>query len=229
MKTVAFCENDPECKKVLSNHWLEVPIFDDVRNLTAKDFDYKIDLICGGYPCTGHSVAGRKDGFKNEQSALWKEYVGLAGELRPKYCIIENSPNLRNTGLAELLQAFNAIGYDAEWQIISGYSVGAPHQRERIYIVFWRRDVPYCNPFRFWQADPQKAKASRGWWSERRFKRNSLFKQAGKIESRVLSFDDGVSKELLGLSEQKIKMIGNAVIPQIPELIGRAIMEHENE
>jgi DNA (cytosine-5)-methyltransferase 1 len=227
MTTVAYCEIDPLCRKVIAFQDPNKPIFEDIRSLSVSDIKERVDLICGGYPCTGHSVAGKKKGFKNEQSALWKEYVRIVTELMPKYCIIENSPNLRNTGLAELLQAFNEIGYDSEWSIISGYSVGAPHQRERIYIVFWRRDVSYCNPFRFWQADPEKEKTSCGWWSKRRIKRDALFKQAGKIKPRVLSFDDGLPKESLRLSEQKIKMIGNAVIPKILELIGQAIMDHE--
>lgn len=244
METVAFCEMDEPCNKVLRKHWKDAIIAQDVRQLKYIDgclierdeniphnfrlTSKKIDLICGGYPCTGHSVAGKKKGFENEGSSLWKEYLRLIGEIKPKYCIIENSPNLRNTGLAEMLQAFHEVGYNAEWSIISAYSIGAPHQRERLYIVLWRADLSYCNPFRFWQTNYKEEKASSWWWAKRLFKRSPLFKQAAKVVSRVLQFDDGISKELLKESEEKIKQLGNSILPQIPELIGRAIMEHEN-
>lgn len=226
METVAFCEIDPHCSKVLEKHWPRVDNFRDIKQLTGKYLNGVVDLICGGYPCTGHSVAGQKKGFKDERSNLWLEYLRLIKEIKPRYCIIENSPNLRSTGMGQLLKDVHAVGYNAEWSIISAYSIGSPHQRERLFIVLWRGDVPYCNPFRLWQADPQKKKISSRWWSERLFKRSPLFKQASKIESRVLQFDDGISQEL-SENEIKIKMLGNSLLPQIPELIGRALMEHE--
>lgn len=233
METVAFCEVDEECIKILKHHWPKVTVFNDVRKLTKKDIDERvkcnIDLICGGYPCTGHSVAGKKKGFQNEGSSLWREYLRLAEEIKPKYCIIENSHNLRSTGLAELLKAFDEIGYNAEFSVISAYSIGANHQRERIYIVFWRRDIPYPNPFRYWAADPEKAETSQGWWAKRRFKRDSVFRQVTKVKSRVLQLTDGLSKEMVKREEYKIAMLGNALVPQIPELIGRALMDHEAE
>lgn len=103
---------------------------------------------------------------------------------------------MRSTGLAEILQAFNEIGYHAEWQVISAYSVGAPHQRERIYIVFWRADIPYPNSFRYWEADPKKAETSQGWWAKRRFKRDAVFGKIPQIGSCVLQLTDGLSTEL---------------------------------
>lgn len=230
METVAFCEIDPACQSVIKHHWPDVPIFNDIKDLTYEKIINtvgNVDCLAGGYPCTGHSVAGKKKGFENESSSLWREYHRLAGEIKPRYCIIENSPNLRSTGLAELLKAFHEIGYNAEFSIISGYSIGAPHQRERLYIVFWRADISYPYPFRYWQADPEKAETSQGWWSKRRFKRNPVFKQLSKIGPRVLQLADGVSQKLLKREEYKIAMLGNAVIPQIPELIGRALVEHE--
>lgn len=247
METVAFCEIDEDCQKVLRKHWPKVPILkkindhncfgdarqwlygQDINDSHTKLIADEVDLICGGYPCTGHSVAGKKKGFDNEGSGLWTEYHRLIKELKPKYCIIENSPNLRSTGMGQLLKDCHEIGYNAEWSIISAYSIGAPHQRERLYIVLWRDDIPYCDPFRWWATDLEKKKASSWWWAERLFKRSPLFKQAAKIESRVLQFDDGVSKELLKSEETKIKQLGNSLLPQIPEMIGRALMEHERE
>lgn len=241
MEIVAHCEEDEHCQKVLKKHWPDVPIFSDIKKIKVqkymgkpqafvqnqKDVIGDISILAGGYPCTGHSVAGKKKGLQDEQSGLWSEYLRLIRELRPRYCIIENSHNLRSTGLGRVLKDVNEIGYNAEWSIVSGYSVGAPHQRERIFIVLWRGDIPYPNPFRWWLPDPEKKKATSRWWAERLFKRSPLFKQAGKIESRVCLFDDGVSKELVERNKIKIQQLGNAAIPQIIELIGKALMAHE--
>lgn len=230
METVAFCEIDKHCQAVLRKHWPYTVIFDDVKEVNGKMMvDFGIDLICGGYPCVGHSVAGKKEGFKNENSALWREYLRIVGEIKPRYCIIENSPNLRNTGLVEILKAFNEVGYNAEWSVISAYSIGAPHQRERLYIVLWRKDLSYPNPFRFWETYIEKEKAKSFWWAKRLFKRPSLFTTLSKIKSTICVSNDGLSKELLRYEENKIKMLGNSVVPFIPELIGNMIMEYEGE
>jgi DNA (cytosine-5)-methyltransferase 1 len=243
METIAFCEIDPNCQAVLKAHWPTVHIFHDVEYLQAaqgteeghftlespgSEFRVvsKIDVIAGGYPCTGHSVAGNKKGFENEHSALWTHYHRLAKHIKPKYCIIENSPNLRSTGLAELLKAFDEIGYNAEWAIISGYSVGAPHQRERLYLVFWRQDLSYPDPFRSWHPDPAKEEGTLGWWAKRRIKRSPVHIQAAKASSGFLFDIDGLSQKFLKRQEYKVAMLGNAVIPQIPELIGRALILH---
>lgn len=242
MECIAHVENDPDCQKVLKYYWPNTAIFSDVKDLEYYGTENNkcmalddgstylktdIEIIVGGYPCTGHSVAGKKKGFENAGSSLWSEYFRLIKEIRPKYCIIENSPNLRGTGLAELLSQVNEIGYNAEWSVLSAYSVGSPHQRERLFIVLWRGDIPYCNPFRWWEADPQKKKASSGWWAERLFKRPLMFKQISKIESRILQFDDGVSKEIFNENKIKIQQLGNAVIPTIPMMIGSQLMKNE--
>lgn len=160
METVCFVENDPGCQEILRKHWPYTPMWDDIstmnENVMKALIPKKVDLICGGYPCTGHSVAGKKKGLEDEGSKLWKEYLRVIKFIRPKYCIIENSHNLRSTGMGQLLKDIWEIGYNAEWSIISAYSIGSPHQRERLYIVLWRRDIPYCNPFRWWLPDPEK-------------------------------------------------------------------------
>lgn len=239
METIAFCEIDEHCRRVLKKHWPKIPIFEDVKTLIIMPDDTKvdgtdhikekeIDVICGGYPCVGHSAAGQKDGFKNVKSKLWEEYHRLVREIKPKYCILENSPNLRGTGLVELLKAFNEIGYNAEWQIVSAYFIGSPHQRERLYCVFWRKDLPYCDPFRSFRPDFEKAKGSSWWWSMRRFTRDSLFRKIPSFKPKVLKFNDGISEGMdLSQVEEEIKQMGNAVLPQIPYLIGKRLMDFE--
>ena len=151
MKTVAFCENDKFCRKVLKKHWPKVPIFDDVKNIRVKPgyliadedgceglYDNRIDVICGGFPCQDISVAGKKEGIHGKRSGLWKEFKRLIKEVKPRYAIIENVANLRANGLETVLGDLAELGYDGEWHIIPARAVGAPHLRERIWIIAWR-------------------------------------------------------------------------------------------
>lgn len=139
METVAFCEIDPLCQAILKKHWPDIPIYPDITKLTGAEIyanHGRIDCIAGGFPCQSVSVAGRKDGFANkEKSGLWYEYRRLIAEVRPRWIIIENVRNLLNIGFAEVLQDLSDLGLDAEWEVISASSVGAPHLRERLWIV----------------------------------------------------------------------------------------------
>jgi DNA (cytosine-5)-methyltransferase 1 len=226
METVAFCEIDEKCSLVLQKNFPGKKIFKDIKEVDSSKFNEDIDVVCGGYPCTGHSVAGKKQGFKNEASGLWGEYRRIIKEIKPKYVIIENSHNLRSTGLAELLKDIWEIGYNAEWSIISAYSVGSPHQRERIYIVAWRTDVSYCDPFRSWNSNSQEAKSKSEWWAKGWIKRSPLFREITSFEPKVLRIDDG-AREGLDAIEERIKQLGNAALPQISELIGKRIVDWE--
>jgi len=137
-KTVAFCEVEPFCTKILNKHWPEVPVYGDVRELTAKRLaadGIGVDAICGGFPCQDISTAGKGAGIEGERSGLWSEYARLIGELRPRYVFVENVAALLGRGLDRVLGDLAALGYDAEWHCIPASAVGAPHQRDRIWIM----------------------------------------------------------------------------------------------
>jgi DNA (cytosine-5)-methyltransferase 1 len=138
-KTVAFCEIEDFCRRVLAKHWPDVPIYDDVRHLDAArlraDGITAIDAICGGFPCQDISVAGRGAGLDGERSGLWREYSRLVGELRPQFVIVENVGALRARGLATVLGDLAALGYDARWNVVPAAAVGAHHLRERVWII----------------------------------------------------------------------------------------------
>jgi DNA (cytosine-5)-methyltransferase 1 len=139
MKTVAFCEVDKKCQQVLKKHWPDVPIFDDVSTLKGEDIEETVDVICGGFPCQDISLAGKGAGLEGERSGLWTEFHRLIKEIKPKYAIIENVSALRSRGLDQVLREISEIGYDAEWHCITAASVGAPHRRDRIWIVAYPR------------------------------------------------------------------------------------------
>ena len=137
MQTIAFCEINQFCQKVLRKHWQSVPIFSDVTVIDKKDLKAlpRIDVIAGGFPCQDISIAGKQAGITAKRSGLWKEFARLINEVRPKYAIIENVANLRSKGLISVLQDLWAIGYDAEWHCIPASAFGAPHRRDRIWII----------------------------------------------------------------------------------------------
>ena len=132
-RTVAFCEIDPYCRKVLNKHWPEVPCYDDIRELRLPtEF---ADVVCGGFPCQDISTAGKGAGITGERSGLWVEMCRVIGEVRPRYAIVENVSALLGRGLGTVLGDLAQIGYDAEWHCIPASAVGAPHRRDRIWIV----------------------------------------------------------------------------------------------
>lgn len=223
METVAFCEIDAFCRRVLATHWSDVPCYDDVRTLTAErlaaDGVGRIDGICGGFPCQDVSSSGPRLGLDGARSGLWSEFARLIRELRPRRVMLENVADLCIRGLGRVLGDLAALGYDAEWDCIPASAVGAPHRRDRLWLVAY----PKCEGLpsglfqRAGSAAIKFAPNGRG-----RFGYPIGPAWDGEPELAVLV--DGSPDELAAAHA-----LGNAVVPQIPELIGRAIMAAEAE
>jgi DNA (cytosine-5)-methyltransferase 1 len=142
--TVCAVELEPYCRKVLLQRQRDgilpkFPIWDDVTTFDGTPWRGKVDVVCGGFPCTDISCAGKGAGIKGKESGLWSEMARIIGEIRPKYAFVENSPMLTLRGLDRVLGDLSEMGYDARWGIVGAYHVGAPHRRERIWITA-RRD-----------------------------------------------------------------------------------------
>ena len=137
-ETVAFCDIDKYSKKVLKKQWPNVKQYEDIKELNygrlKADGIGPIDIITGGYPCQPFSVAGRKKGEEDPRH-LWPEYFRLIKELRPSWVIGENVSGHIKLGLDTVLENLESEGYSARTFSISASSVGAKHQRERIWIV----------------------------------------------------------------------------------------------
>jgi DNA (cytosine-5)-methyltransferase 1 len=222
METVAFCEIEEYPRKVLAKHWPDVPIYNDVRELTNErlraDGITGIDVICGGFPCQDISTAGNQAGIgEGTRSGLWSECARLLGDIRPRYAIFENVTALLSGDsgrwFEQVLWDISQVGYDAEWHCIPASELGAHHHRDRVWIVAYsvseRQPVTRGhinaigakeNPYR--EAD----------WLVNAVQRDAL--------PYVCRRHDGLSFPM-----DRLKALGNAVVPQIPELIGRAIME----
>lgn len=230
-ETVAFCEIEPFPRKVLAKHWPEVPCYEDVRTLTAARLaadGIAVDVITGGFPCQDISTAGKQAGIGDgTRSGLWSEIVRLIGELQPRYVIVENVANLLR-GPSEkpggwfgrVLGDLAECGYDAEWENIPAAAVGAPHPRERIWVVAYP-EQGVCKSRKI--LDRHHVSIILDWTGSGEV--YSLFcrGRGGPVNDRhSLRTDDGFSNWV-----DRIATLGNAVVPQIPELIGQAILYAE--
>lgn len=250
-ETVAFCEIEEFPRRVLAKHWPEVPCYHDVRELTAARLaadGIAIDVICGGFPCQDISTAGGGSGIEGERSGLWADYARLVGEIRPRFVLVENVAALLGRGLDRVLGDLAKIGYDAEWYCIPASAVGAPHRRDRIWIVAYPNSQRELQPEgcvkdeRGWPGDCRQALAdaisyrlqgerfvgscqqeSRASEGQKTAGSGRSFGPSGSwwsVEPNVGRVADGVPDR-----SHRLKGLGNAVVPQIPELIGYAILD----
>ena len=111
------------------------PVWDDVRTFDGYPWRGRVDVISGGFPCQDISVAGKGDGLDGERSGLWSEMARIIGEVQPRFAFVENSPMLTSRGLDRVLADLSALGYNAEWGVVGADDAGAPHRRERIWIL----------------------------------------------------------------------------------------------
>lgn len=148
-ETIAFCEIDPYCQKVLAKHWPNVDIHDDIRKLSYKLSSGFSGIVTAGFPCQDISCAGKREGIEGERSGLWSELARVLGELRPRYAILENVSALlsgdRGRWFGRVLGDLAEIGYDCEWHCIPASYLGAPHRRDRIWIICRHADAVRCN------------------------------------------------------------------------------------
>jgi len=234
-ETVAFCEIDKHCQKVLQKHWNSVPIFEDVSQLRFKgkyiyynepkkipiQNVYKndgVEVVCGGYPCTGHSTAGKKRGLKDEKSGLWKEFKRIIQESKPRWVVIENSANMRSNGLTEVLQDLWQVGFrDIRWDVLSAEAYGCIHKRERIYIIANSHEIR-LREATFASTEEESKRRAEAWLT---------FSNRECPEPSFCGVDDEIPKELERVRKRQVGQYGNSLIPDIPERIGKYILELE--
>ena len=219
METVAFCEFDKHAQKVLKKHWPDVPIFEDVRALDGSQFRGAVDVVCGGFPCQDLSAAGKRAGFDGDRSILYREMLRIISECRPRFAIFENVTGLLSGDsgrwFAQFLYDLAEVGYDAEWHCISASELGAHHHRDRVWIIAYPK-MQRCER----ESTIENALHIEIFKSLRNGKRNSRL--PNNTEPRVRRDFNGVPQRM---DRPRLKQLGNAVVPQIPEIIGRAIME----
>lgn len=268
-ETVAFCEINPKCRHLLATHWPGVPCFDDITTLTGEQVG-TVDAICGGFPCQDISFAGKGAGLAGERSGLWREYARLVRELRPRFVIVENVSALLGRGLGDVLGDLAALGYDAWWDCIPASAVGAPHRRDRLWLVAYpggvehqgygdalRREIAaglsrayLANTSRERQPETgQHRPGQSARWPCRSGAKMADATRGGRHEGDTVSrwrgqgegtpwewprpanggwwsSEPAVRRVAHGVPARAHRLhgLGNAVVPQIPEIIGRAII-----
>jgi len=140
VRVVSYCERDAYAQSVLLSRFADgslepAPIWDDITTLTASQFDIPIDIIIGGFPCQDISLAGNGAGLDGERSGLVFEIFRLIVELAPKFIFLENVSAIRTRGGERVVKELAGLGYDCRWDMLSAYDVGAPHKRERWFLL----------------------------------------------------------------------------------------------
>ena len=245
MKVLWQVENNEYASRVLAKHWPDVARYGDVRDVGAHNLA-PVDLICGGFPCQPFSIAGLRLGSADERW-LWPELARIVREIAPRWVVAENVRGLLSNDsgreFGHILGDLAALGFDAEWGVLSATSVGAPHRRERVFIVAHAtqlqrngsniyarggcesprrvsqpRDgsttshVPDAGSVRYGAPDSQVS-AGRNtiepsdWW---------------RAEPDVGRVADGVPSRV-----DRLRCLGNAVVPAVAEYVGRRIVEAE--
>lgn len=231
METVAFCEIEEFPRKVLAKHWPDVPIHHDIKELDGKQYRGTVDVVCGGFPCQDISYAGKGAGLDGAQSGLWKEFARVINEVRPSFAIVENTPALLNRGMGVVLRDMAAFGYDAVWHCIPASAIGSPQGRDRLWIIaYLDRNQHQDGAPSFWRETTKRLSESFADINSQRELQQSGCEQniRGWIgNSDWWSFEPSLVRMAYGVpgGMEQIKGLGNAVVPQIPEILGRAILK----
>jgi DNA (cytosine-5)-methyltransferase 1 len=214
-------ERDPYCLKVLEKHWPDAKRHDDITTFRARpESEWKVDVITGGFPCQPVSTAGQRKG-EDDERWLWEEMLRVCRILKPRWIVAENvrgllsarnAAGIRGALFGRILRSLADCGYCVEWSLVSACAMGAPHTRERVFIVAY----PYNNGLERGFGWIQKQELSEISYAPVRRKWQYL---PSPIFCRS---SNGISSRV-----DRTRGIGNAVVPQVAEWIGNNILEHE--
>lgn len=229
-------EIDPYCQKVLAKHWPNVRRHDDIRSFPPPDADeWRVDVICGGFPCQDISNAGKRIGISGGRSGLFFELMRVVRTLRPRIVVLENVAALLANGMDQVLGELAESGFDAEWEVLPACAFGAPHIRKRIFILAYAEGE--CRELR--QTARKRPRRLAGVFdsvsdtnSERLEKRQGIGCDDGEKQQAIKrsdwwSVEPSVGRVADGVSARvdRLRALGNAVVPQVAEWVGRRIVE----
>lgn len=201
-------ENEPYAARVLRKNFSHVDVIE--QDTTTVDFNdlSKVDLLTGGFPCQDISYAGKGEGIEGQRSSLWSEFHRAITQLEPSWVLVENVPALTSRGLGVLLRDLAQSRFDAVWTHIPAAAIGAPHRRDRIFIV------AYSQSIRGRQAKPIQAG------------RNAIGKSSKTILGYWWATESSVGRLANGIPSRmdRFRCLGNAVVPQVAEFIGHHIL-----
>ena len=176
------------------------PIWDDIQTFDGRPWRGIVDVVSGGFPCQDISVAGKGDGLDGERSGMWKHMARVVGEVRPSFVFVENSPMLTSRGGTRVIADLAALGYDTRWTVMGAADVGAPHQRDRFWLLAdsknsIRRTGQFFQQNKaIWSSRHNKLAGS-GWW---------------KVEPNLGRVAHGVAGRV-----DRLKALGNGQVPRV--------------
>jgi DNA (cytosine-5)-methyltransferase 1 len=235
------CEIDPFCRSVLEKHWPGVERYDDVKTIRAAhdvccDLDEYcecgglpwVDLICGGFPCQDISSAGRGAGLAGDRSGLWFEFARLVFESRPPWVVIENSGSRIDRWVDSVCEQLEAGGYKTLPLPLSAQNAGAPHRRNRVWVVAHADTCGRESEQTAWvyeKREPGNDAHGRSSYPPRRGDEagwRHFVTERGGCEPGVFRGAHGLLSEL---DRQRLRAIGNSAVPDCAEIIGWVIRE----
>ena len=222
-KTVAFCEIDQECRKVLAKHWPETPVFTDVREVK----NVAADVVCGGFPCQPFSSINTR-GRKGEDHAgyLWPEMLRVISETKPTWVLGENVLRLKHMALDTIQNDLEDLGYESRAFVVPACAVGSPQLRERIFVVAHTESQRKPRAMEAGEGQTAENEGS-GRHTDRRLIRNDTA-SADSGRRREWPPYTGVCRVASGLptrmDKARLKQLGNTVLPGITEIFGRMLL-----
>jgi DNA (cytosine-5)-methyltransferase 1 len=210
-------------QKVLAKHWPKVHREADIKTVGKHNLEY-VDVICGGFPCQDISYAGRGAGLDGERSGLFFEAIRVVRELQPRVVVLENVSALLTRGLDQVLGTLASLGYDAEWHCIPAAYVGAPHIRDRVFVLAYMRSVRRNSFCKIFKKMSTSCFLSRDEWikesTDIHISDGSICRTRRMPNANVFGVADGISNWV-----DRLKGLGNAVVPQVAELVGGWVVE----
>jgi len=251
MKCAWHVEKDQYCRRVLAKNWPDVERFIDVKDVGKHNLK-PVDLIAGGFPCQPHSYAGKRKGADDDRN-LWPEYFRIITELQPTWVIGENVLGIVTTILDQVLSDLESVGYEARPIIVPVCAFDAPHVRDRVFILAYsesarrntwsdKSNTKYdekgsARKSEFARSDTRNAKVSANasiqGLQERQAQKDTSLRSAQRTnmvirgEAREWPVEPGVGRVANGIPHrvERLKGLGNAVVPQVAEWLGKLIME----
>lgn len=248
MEIVGQVEIDGYCRKILQLRWPEVPKWGDICSVKVEDLP-KCDLISGGFPCQDISFANQNaEGIVGERSGLWKEMLRIICGLRPKYVLVENVPALLHPGMGVVLGDLAESGYNAEWESIPASAIGAPHRRDRVFIVAYTNERrPIYRQTKILATKERKSSLIKSKPSCKSSDTESTGFESGIMGQRQIELRRGYSwnREQVGGQWQvepsirrvvngcpnrvhRLKLLGNGQVVQVVQWIGERVMEFDS-
>ena len=214
-ETVAYSEIDAYAGQIMQQHFPDAVNLGDVTQIQWNELE-PIDVIVGGFPCQDISLAGKGAGIDGERSGLWACYADAIRTLRPRGVLVENVAALLYRGIDRVLGDLAACGYDAEWDCIPAAAVGAPHLRDRLFIVAYPSRFRMEGNRSAWVEKPYTSAEA---WLPRRGSSRTR-KSNWQVEPAVGRMVDGIPRRV-----DRLRCLGNAVVPQVAEHVGRILLD----